>query len=36
MMRKGDGGVGGRTMRGNLNFNLGDALGLNKVASESS
>lgn len=27
MMRKGDGGVGNRTMRGNLNFNLAEALG---------
>lgn len=35
MMKKGDGGVGGRTMRGNLNFNLGDALGVNKAPSES-
>ncbi|GMP47784.1 hypothetical protein CsSME_00015367 [Camellia sinensis var. sinensis] len=25
MMRKGDGGIGSRTMRGNLNFNLADA-----------
>ncbi|KAK1403668.1 Calcium-dependent protein kinase [Heracleum sosnowskyi] len=27
MMRKGDGGVGSRSMRGNLNFNLAEALG---------
>lgn len=27
MMRKGDGGAGNRTMRGNLNFNLAEALG---------
>ncbi|KAL6962017.1 Calcium-dependent protein kinase 12 [Sarracenia purpurea var. burkii] len=27
MMRKGDAGIGGRTMRGNLNFNLADAFG---------
>ncbi|XP_047341606.1 calcium-dependent protein kinase 11-like [Impatiens glandulifera] len=26
MMRKGDAGIGGRSMRGNLNFNLADAL----------
>uniref|UniRef100_A0A5B6YKX9 non-specific serine/threonine protein kinase n=1 Tax=Davidia involucrata TaxID=16924 RepID=A0A5B6YKX9_DAVIN len=26
MMKKGDGGIGNRTMRGNLNFNLADAL----------
>lgn len=26
MMRKGDGGVGSRSMRGNLNFNLAEAL----------
>ncbi|GMH17347.1 hypothetical protein Nepgr_019188 [Nepenthes gracilis] len=32
MMRKGDAGVGGRTMRGNLNFNLTDALGVNASA----
>lgn len=29
MMRKGDGGIGSRTMRGNLNFNLADAFGAN-------
>ncbi|KAA8546314.1 hypothetical protein F0562_002947 [Nyssa sinensis] len=27
MMRKGDGGIGSRTLRGSLNFNLADALG---------
>ena len=27
MMRKGDGGVGSRSMRGNLKFNLVDAFG---------
>ncbi|GMH00324.1 hypothetical protein Nepgr_002163 [Nepenthes gracilis] len=29
MMRKGEAGVGGRTLRGNLNFNLADAFGVN-------
>lgn len=29
MMRKGDGGIGSRTMRNNLNFNLADAFGIN-------
>ncbi|KAF8405795.1 hypothetical protein HHK36_007872 [Tetracentron sinense] len=28
MMRKGNGGIGRRTMRSNINFSLGDALGL--------
>lgn len=27
MMRKSDGGAGSRSMRGNLNFNLAEALG---------
>ncbi|GAB2291187.1 Calcium-dependent protein kinase 4 [Dionaea muscipula] len=35
MMKKGDAGVGGRTMRGNLNFNLADALGVNNNAAAS-
>ena len=29
MMRKGDEGIGSRTMRNNLNFNLADAFGIN-------
>ncbi|GAB2217550.1 hypothetical protein Drorol1_Dr00000747 [Drosera rotundifolia] len=33
MMKKGDAGIGGRSMRGNLNFNLADALGVNNAAS---
>ncbi|GAB2271937.1 Calcium-dependent protein kinase 4 [Dionaea muscipula] len=32
MMKKGDAGIGGRTMRGNLNFNLADALGITATA----
>lgn len=28
MMRKGERGIGSRTIRGNLNFNLGDAFGV--------
>ncbi|KAK2987928.1 hypothetical protein RJ640_003406 [Escallonia rubra] len=31
MMRKGHGGIGSRTMRGNLNFDLADALGATKL-----
>ncbi|XP_021864078.1 calcium-dependent protein kinase 11 [Spinacia oleracea] len=36
MMKKGDSGDGGRTMRGNLNFNLAEALGVKDPASDSS
>lgn len=31
MMKKGDVGVGGRIMRGNLNFNLVDVFGVNEA-----
>ncbi|GAB4844818.1 Calcium-dependent protein kinase 4 [Ancistrocladus abbreviatus] len=34
MMRKGDAGIGGRTMRGNLNFNLAEALGVKNAPSD--
>lgn len=36
MMKKGDAGVGGRTMRGNLNFSLADALGVNSSSAGAS
>jgi hypothetical protein len=36
MMKKGDSGDGGRTMRGNLNFSLADALGVNESVPDSS
>jgi len=36
MMRKGDGGMGARSMRGNLNFNLADAFGINDTATSAS
>ena len=35
MMKKGDGGEGGRTVRGNLNFNFAEALGVKDSSSPS-